>query len=79
MDSNNKEGNKPYKFPKPTIRIFKHPDEQREEMYLYWASISPEQRMMHLKEMIIISFGLTPEKLANPGLINKITIVSYHK
>jgi len=30
------------KFPKAKIRLFNTADEQREEMYVYWASISPE-------------------------------------
>ena len=35
------------KFPKAKIRFFNTADEQREEMYVYWASISPEQRLIH--------------------------------
>ena len=60
---------------KPTIRFFKSVNEQREEMYEYWASLSSVQLMANMTEMIIMAFALTPEKLANPGLKNKITII----
>jgi len=77
MDNKSKDGNKPFKFPKPTIRIFKHPDEQREEMYVYWASISPEKRIENMMDLIIMSFGLENDQLFYKNLEKKITISSY--
>jgi len=62
-------------YKRPKIRIFNSYEEQREEMYKYWASITPLQRMAHLLEMTIAFYGLTPEKLKNPGLVNKIKII----
>jgi len=59
----------------PRIRIFKDHDEQREEMYKYWASITPVQRMADLRDLIIMSFGLTPEKIKKAVSSRKITII----
>jgi len=64
------------KYKKIGIRLssFK---KQEDEMHSYWASITPEQRLRHLHEMIIASFGLTEEKLRNPNLSRSLKIVSY--
>lgn len=51
-------------------------EEQEDDMRKYWASLSPEKRMLNLHELICISFGLTPEKIKNPGLSDKIYIPS---
>lgn len=59
--------------------MFKHPDEQREEMYVYWASISPEQRMENMIDLIIMSFGIDQKQLSNPFLTKRIRIISYHE
>jgi hypothetical protein len=45
------------------IRIFHSFQEQEDEMIEYWASISPMQRLANLYKMILISYGLTDEKL----------------
>jgi len=51
--------------------------QQEDEMVAYWASITPLQRLKHLHEMIIMSFGLTKEQLRKPELGNSIKIISY--
>jgi hypothetical protein len=63
-------------YGKPRIRFFNSYEEQREEMYAYWANITPIQRMAHLLEMIIMSYGLTPELLAKPRIDKRIKIIS---
>jgi len=50
--------------------------EQAEEMRRYWASITPEQRLRHLYEMICLSYGLDPEQSNNNLLNNRINIIS---
>jgi len=61
-------------YRKLNLKFFNSYEEQREEMYKYWASISPLQRMAHLLEMIIMFYGLDPKNLKNPKLDNKIKI-----
>lgn len=51
--------------------------QQEDEMVAYWASITPLQRLRHLHEMIIMSFGLTKEQIQKPGLSSSIKIISY--
>jgi hypothetical protein len=60
MDNQNK--------PKRRLRFFNSPQEQRDEMVAYWASITPEQRLRNLHEMIIRFYGLTDEQIKNPKL-----------
>jgi len=55
----------------PRMRIFKNHDEQREEMYEYWASLTPVQRMAGLHDLIVMSFGLTLEKIKKRSAIIK--------
>jgi hypothetical protein len=62
---------------KKIVRFFSSFEEQEDEMISYWASITPLQRLRHLHEMVIASFGLTDEKLKNPNLSHSIQIVSY--
>jgi hypothetical protein len=61
-------------FTKITISSF---EEQEESMREYWAAITPLQRLQHLNILVKMAFGLTPEKLENPGLINEINIIPY--
>ena len=51
--------------------------QQEDEMVTYWASITPLQRLKHLHEMVIASFGLTDEQLEKPNLSNSIKIIYY--
>lgn len=57
------------------IRFFSTVKEQENEMIQYWASISPIERLKHLHEMIIASFGLSPKELQKPNLNSKITFI----
>jgi hypothetical protein len=61
------------------IRFFSSVQEQEDELIAYWASITPIERLRHLHEMIIHSYGLTSEKLKNPNLSRSIKIVSYEQ
>ncbi len=63
--------------PPGRMRFFTSFQQQEDEMISYWASITPLQRLKHLHEMIVHSFGLTDEQLKNPRLSNRLTIVSY--
>lgn len=56
-----------------SIRFYSSFHEQEEEMTRYWAGVTPIQRLQHLHEMIIRSFGLTQKDLNNPILSSKIT------
>jgi hypothetical protein len=47
---------------------------ENEESLQYQASLTPENRMRHLYELICISFGLNSEELRNPKLNNIIII-----
>lgn len=58
-----------------SIRFFSSHKGQEEEMVNYWASITPAERLRHLHEMIIASYGLTEEMLQHPKLTNKITFI----
>ena len=62
---------------KGRIRFFSSFQEQEDEMISYWASITPLQRLRHLHEMVIASFGLTEEKLMHPKLSRSLKIISY--
>jgi hypothetical protein len=62
---------------KKRIRFFASFEEQEDELVTYWASITPLQRLRHLHEMIIHSFGITDEKLKNPNLGHSLKISSY--
>lgn len=59
---------------KITISSF---EEQEESMRRYLASITPLHRLQHLNILVKMAFGLTPEKLENPGLKNEINIIPY--
>ncbi len=59
------------------MRFFSSFQEQEDEMATYWASITPVQRLKHLHEMIIHSFGLTDEQLKNPKLSRSLRVISY--
>jgi hypothetical protein len=61
-------------FTNITISSF---EEQEESMREYWAAITPLQRLQHLYILVKMAFGLTPEKLENPGLKNEINIIPY--
>jgi hypothetical protein len=62
---------------KKRVRFFSSFQEQEDEMISYWASITPLQRLRHLHEMVIASFGLTEEKLKHPNLSRSLKIISY--
>ncbi len=67
----------PAKPQRPRIRIFKSHNEQRKEMYVYWASITPEKRIENMIDLIIMSFGLESDPLFYKNLEKKIKISSY--
>jgi hypothetical protein len=50
--------------------------QQEDEMAAYWASISPMQRMKHLHEMVIASYGLTEDKIKHPNLSRSIKVIA---
>jgi hypothetical protein len=58
------------------IRIFHSFEEQEDEMIEYWASISPMQRLANLRKMILISYGLTDEKLSLHKRAKTIQIIN---
>jgi hypothetical protein len=58
-------------FTNITISSF---EEQEESMREYWAAITPLQRLQHLFILVKMAFGLTPEKLENPGLKMKLIL-----
>jgi hypothetical protein len=62
-------------YGKPRIKFFDSFEGQREEMYEYLASLTPEQCMASLYNLIVGSYGLTPEKLKNPKLDRKIRLI----
>ena len=64
-------------YRRPRIRFFDSYEGQREEMYVYWASLSPVQRMANLLELIIKTYGLTPENMKNHRRDKKIKIIRY--
>jgi len=70
LPSNNSGGKK-------RVRFFSSFQEQEDEMVTYWASITPLQRLRHLHEMVIASFGLTDAQLKNPKLSRSIKLISY--
>ena len=49
-------------------------DDDRNETSRYDASLSPEERLHNLYELICISYGLTTEEQRNPKLDNRIII-----
>lgn len=51
--------------PKKEIRFFSTVQGQEEELLDYWATLTPIQRLAHLHELIIASYGLTEEELQN--------------
>lgn len=59
------------------VRVFHSFEEQENEMIEYWASISPLQRLIHLHEMIKISFRLTESDIHSAPHSRKITITKY--
>jgi len=48
--------------------------EQEEGMRRYWASITPEERLIHLYEMIHYSYLSTNEQVHHSSRINTIKI-----
>ena len=56
------------------VITFKSHKKENEEILQYQATLSPENRMRHLYELICISFGLNSEELRNPKLNNIIII-----
>lgn len=44
--------------------------EQEDDMRKYWASITPIQRLIHLNELIKISFGLKTQTTVFSNRIN---------
>ena len=56
------------------VITFSTHQKEEEELLHYRASLTPEQRMRQLYELICISFGLSSEKLRNPRLKNIIVI-----
>jgi hypothetical protein len=71
------EENQQHSGNKKRVRFFTSVQQQEEELIAYWASITPLQRLRHLHEMIIHSYGLTEEKLKNPQLSRSLTIKYY--
>ena len=59
---------------KKDLRVFQAFEEQEEERRNYWRGLRPMERMTTLKDLIIKSYNLTPEKLSNPKLGNTLTI-----
>ena len=59
------------------VRFFHSFEEQENEMIEYWASISPLQRLVHLNEMIKISFRLTEPGHHDALRQKKIKIIKY--
>jgi hypothetical protein len=57
-----------------TAITFHSHQKENEELLQYQATLSPENRMRHLYELICISFGLNSEELRNPKLNNIIII-----
>lgn len=51
--------------PKKEIRFYSSVQGQEEELLDYWASLTPVQRLTHLHELIIASYGLTEEAVQN--------------
>jgi hypothetical protein len=51
--------------PKKEIRFYSSVQGQEEELLDYWATLTPVQRLAHLHELIIASYGLTEETLQN--------------
>ncbi len=49
-------------------------DDDRDETRRYNASLSPEERLHNLYELICISYGLNTDELRNPKLDNRIII-----
>lgn len=49
-------------------------EEDEDEIRRYSASLSPEERLHNLYELICISYGLNTEELRNPKLDNRIII-----
>lgn len=45
-------------------------EEQEDDMRKYWASITPIQRLIHLNELIRISFGLKTQTTVFSNRIN---------
>lgn len=45
-------------------------EEQEDDMRKYWASITPIQRLIHLNELIKISFGLKTQTTVFSNRIN---------
>ena len=45
-----------------------------EDSLLYQASLSPQERLRNLYQLVCISYGLDSEKLRNPALSNRIII-----
>jgi len=62
---------------KHAVRVFSSFQQQEDELVAYWASITPLQRLKHLHEMVIASFGLTTEQLKKPKLNHSINVISY--
>jgi hypothetical protein len=60
------------------VRIFNSFREQEEEMIEYWASITPLQRLVHLYEMVKISFRIPDEDARRVHPSKKIRIVKYN-
>jgi len=59
------------------VRFFHSFEEQENEMIAYWASISPLQRLVHLNEMIKISFRLNDSDPHDAPKRKKIKIIKY--
>lgn len=59
------------------LRIFSSFQEQEGEMIMYWAAITPLQRLAHLYEMVKVSFRLTEEDARNLQQSRKIRIIKY--
>jgi hypothetical protein len=61
---------------KREIRFFNTYEELEQDLHLYWASLTPEQRLANLHEMICRAYGLTPERLNEQAPDNTIHIVT---
>jgi hypothetical protein len=51
---------------------FSSHEQEDEERRRYSASLTPEERMRNLYELICLSYGLNTEELLNPKLDNRI-------
>lgn len=59
---------------KKTIKIYSSLEEQERDMFDYWVSVSPLQRLAHLHEMILMNLKLTGQEAMLQDPVKKIII-----